>query len=165
MLKYRYHKSGMDLDENSCQNLDVLPRWIPQHVQLIEYQNLMSLLMYFLGKSMLCSCCLPTMSSIRYIDMEGYQGHNSNTHYALFNLPVTDVYYALSQSACQLYAFCILQNDRSDNSIRVFCTPNPPLCFNTKYLSVIWILRSMKRVVAIIPFGYFYKNITESAVL
>ena len=35
------------------------------------------------------------------------------------------VYYALSQSVCQLYAFYVLQNDRGDNSTRVFCIPNP----------------------------------------
>ena len=30
-----------------------------------------------------------------------------------------DMYYALSQSVCQLYAFYVLQNDRGDNSIWV----------------------------------------------
>ena len=45
--------------------------------------------------------------------------------YARFHLRVMDVYYALSQSVCQLYAFYVLQNDRGDNSIWVFCIPNP----------------------------------------
>ena len=36
-----------------------------------------------------------------------------------------DVYYALSQSVCQLYAVYVLQNDRGDNSICMFCIPNP----------------------------------------
>ena len=44
--------------------------------------------------------------------MEGYQGHNSNMFYALCMIPF--MCYALSQSACQLYAFYILQNDHSD---------------------------------------------------
>ena len=45
--------------------------------------------------------------------------------YAWFHLRVMDVYYALSQSVCQLYASYVLQNDRGDNSIWVFCIPNP----------------------------------------
>ena len=45
--------------------------------------------------------------------------------YARFHLRVMDVYYALSQSVCQLYAFYVLQNDRGDNSFWVFCIPNP----------------------------------------
>ena len=45
--------------------------------------------------------------------------------YAWFHLRVMDVYYALSQSVWQLYAFYVLQNDRGDNSIWVFCIPNP----------------------------------------
>ena len=59
--------------------------------------------------------------------MEGYRAHNSNTHYALCLTPFTGygLYYALSQSVCQLYAFYALQNDRGDNSIWVFCIPHP----------------------------------------
>ena len=45
--------------------------------------------------------------------------------YAWLHLRVMDVYYALSQSVCQLYAFYALQNDRGDNSIWVFCIPHP----------------------------------------
>ena len=44
--------------------------------------------------------------------------------YTGFHLRVMDVYYALPQSVYQLYAVYILQNDRGNNSIWVFCTPN-----------------------------------------
>ena len=44
--------------------------------------------------------------------------------YTLFHLRVMNVYYALPQSVYQLYAVYILQNDRGNNSIWVFCTPN-----------------------------------------
>ena len=48
--------------------------------------------------------------------MEGYQGHNSNTPYALFHLRYMDFNYALSQSD-MLYAF--FENSLLDNSIWV----------------------------------------------
>ena len=54
--------------------------------------------------------------------MEGYRAHNSNTHYALCLIPFTG--YGCVQSVCQLYAFYVLQTDRGDNSIWVFCIPN-----------------------------------------
>ena len=59
--------------------------------------------------------------------MDGYRAHNSNTHYALCLIPFKGYGCVLcfSQSVCQLYAFYVLQNDRGDNSIWVFCIPNP----------------------------------------
>ena len=50
--------------------------------------------------------------------MEGYQGHNSNTPYALFHLRYTGVNHALSQSD-MLHTF--FENSLLDNSIWVLC--------------------------------------------
>ena len=52
--------------------------------------------------------------------MEGYQGHNSNTPYALFHLRYTGVNHALSQSD-MLHTF--FENSLLDNSIWVLCSP------------------------------------------
>ena len=54
------------------------------------------------------------------INMEGYQGHNSNTPYALFHLRYMDVNHALSQSD-MLHTF--FENSLLDNSIWVLCSP------------------------------------------
>ena len=53
-------------------------------------------------------------------NMEGYQGHNSNTPYALFHLRYMDVNHALSQSG-MLHTF--FENSLLDNSILVLCSP------------------------------------------
>ena len=52
--------------------------------------------------------------------MEGYQGHNSNTPYALFHLRYLDINHALSQSD-MLHTF--FDNSLLDNSIWVLCSP------------------------------------------
>ena len=52
--------------------------------------------------------------------MEGYQGHNSNTPYALFHLRYMAVNHALSQSD-MLHTF--FENSILDISIWVLCSP------------------------------------------
>ena len=52
--------------------------------------------------------------------MEGYQGHISNTPYALFNFRYMDVNHALSQSD-MLHTF--FENGLMDISIWVLCSP------------------------------------------
>ena len=56
-----------------------------------------------------------------YMIMEGYQGHNSNTPYALFHLRYMDANHALPQSD-MLHTF--FENSLLDNSIWVLCYPN-----------------------------------------
>ena len=65
--------------------------------------------------------------------MEGYQGHNSNTPYALFHLRYMGVNYALSQSD-MLHMF--FENSLLDNSIWVLCSPYLAIKHNIEYISV-----------------------------
>ena len=62
-----------------------------------------------------------------------YQGHNSNTPYALFHLRYMDVNYALSQSD-MLHTF--FENSLLDNSIWVLCSPYLTINHNIECISV-----------------------------
>ena len=55
--------------------------------------------------------------------MEGYRAHNSNTHCALYLIPFT-CYGCLLCFTTKCLSVVCLQNDRGNNSIWVFCTPN-----------------------------------------
>ena len=83
--------------------------------------------------------------------MEGYQGNNSNTPYALFHLCYMDVNHALSQRD-MLHTF--FENNLLDNSIWVLC--------NIECISV---MRNLLSTECLFVFWFTYYRFSRTCIL